>query len=507
MAIIIPSSKTYDRQNPKVRDNVIERIEVGAVEVVPDNEYDIPVYSENVLLKENTQTQESNPKKEEVDYYMENDPNVPSIQNWYRVYAYMDSDATYATGTITIPKVKNNKWISTLNYGTDKWKIESSLFISKTTYPITGTVSIQSYSTIGQKNITVGDGKTTQTNNFPDMPSKVEEELGGASVTLSGVSNTTNLAVEYKDLENSYEIKYKVLQKLIEVQYSGSGVTDSGQSGDTLSLNGAKTEYIADKIEITIYGNTIGIDLVDKTVYIPETDTTSKKVFSVEGNELMQTSTLSPDSMIQEIVRFEDYEITHYNDLDGREEIHNQTYYGKNYENWDYGVRADILILNKNLYNKQLIVNMYYPQEDTVYKTILFTPTENNHTIIADAGGFYIGKVEVFVRDIAIVGFYSKTQYQYSNGKETAVIRCSIGDYYDESKNKVISIDNSTKKMSFKENDEVIPMVYNQYGQDQPISFYSGGEEPKKFKVLGVKKYYDGAVWQELTLQEIKKGE
>jgi hypothetical protein len=137
----------------------------------------------------------------------------------------------------------------------------------------------------------------------------------------------------------------------------------------------------------------------------------------------------------------------------------------------------------------------------------LFTPTENNHTIIADAGGFYIGKVEVFVKDIAIVGFYSKTQYQYSNGKETAVIRCSIGDYYDESENKVISIDNSTKKMSFKENDEVIPMVYNNNGEDQPISFYSGGEEPKKFKVLGVKKYYDGAVWQELTLQEIKKGE
>ena len=46
MAILIPSKNIYDKQNPKVRDNVIERIEVGAVEVVPDNEYETPVYNQ-----------------------------------------------------------------------------------------------------------------------------------------------------------------------------------------------------------------------------------------------------------------------------------------------------------------------------------------------------------------------------------------------------------------------------------------------------------------------------
>ena len=46
MAIRIPSKNIYGSpQNPKVRDNVIERIEVGAVEVVPDNEYETPVYN------------------------------------------------------------------------------------------------------------------------------------------------------------------------------------------------------------------------------------------------------------------------------------------------------------------------------------------------------------------------------------------------------------------------------------------------------------------------------
>ena len=42
--------KIYEKQNPKVRDNVIERIEVGAVEVVPNNEYETPVYNENINL-------------------------------------------------------------------------------------------------------------------------------------------------------------------------------------------------------------------------------------------------------------------------------------------------------------------------------------------------------------------------------------------------------------------------------------------------------------------------
>ena len=44
MAIKIPSKNIFEKHNPKVRDNVIERIEVGAVEVVPKNEYDTVVY-------------------------------------------------------------------------------------------------------------------------------------------------------------------------------------------------------------------------------------------------------------------------------------------------------------------------------------------------------------------------------------------------------------------------------------------------------------------------------
>lgn len=91
----------------------------------------------------------------------------------------------------------------------------------------------------------------------------------------------------------------------------------------------------------------------------------------------------------------------------------------------------------------------------------------------------------------------------YSKGKETATLLCSISDYYDynERSKKIIAIDNSTEKMTFKEHDIVIPMVFGANGEDKPMSLNKDGS-PKEFMVLGTKIFYDGAVWQELYLQE-----
>jgi hypothetical protein len=61
----------------------------------------------------------------------------------------------------------------------------------------------------------------------------------------------------------------------------------------------------------------------------------------------------------------------------------------------------------------------------------------------------------------------------------------------------------STKlKMSFDIGDIVIPMVFGVDGNDRPMSLYNNGN-PKKFQVLGKKMFYDGAVWQGLSLQEV----
>lgn len=57
-------------------------------------------------------------------------------------------------------------------------------------------------------------------------------------------------------------------------------------------------------------------------------------------------------------------------------------------------------------------------------------------------------------------------------------------------------------KMVFDIGDNVIPQMYGADGKDHPMSRYPDGT-PKVFRVCGTKIYYDGAVWQELSLQEV----
>ena len=87
----------------------------------------------------------------------------------------------------------------------------------------------------------------------------------------------------------------------------------------------------------------------------------------------------------------------------------------------------------------------------------------------------------------------------YKNGKETAEVLCSISNYYDELGNQV-KFDNG-EDMVFDIYDVVVPMKYTQNGEDVPISITTENNA-KTFVVLGVEIFYDGSVWQRLTLAE-----
>lgn len=89
---------------------------------------------------------------------------------------------------------------------------------------------------------------------------------------------------------------------------------------------------------------------------------------------------------------------------------------------------------------------------------------------------------------------------EYKDGKETATLLCSISDYYDTNGNKTISTETSDK-MCFDIGDEVVPYVKSANGSDVPMSLKKDGTA-KEFEVIGTRIYYDGAVWQELTLLE-----
>ena len=94
---------------------------------------------------------------------------------------------------------------------------------------------------------------------------------------------------------------------------------------------------------------------------------------------------------------------------------------------------------------------------------------------------------------------------EYENGLETATLRCEVGDYFYDDGEKAISIDNDELPMTFDNGMTVIPMIRSPQGVDVPMSVYSSSGNAKKFRIVGISMIYDGAVWQQITIKEIKE--
>ena len=90
---------------------------------------------------------------------------------------------------------------------------------------------------------------------------------------------------------------------------------------------------------------------------------------------------------------------------------------------------------------------------------------------------------------------------EWGKGKETATLKCSIGEYYDESGNLVISTKNNDLPMMFNIRDLVIPYIPIARGGTEPMSIRQDGKA-KIFQITQVRPYFDGACWQEIMLQE-----
>ena len=93
---------------------------------------------------------------------------------------------------------------------------------------------------------------------------------------------------------------------------------------------------------------------------------------------------------------------------------------------------------------------------------------------------------------------------EYETGKETAVIRCSLSDYYTDFGELKVSPNSQDASipMVIPLHSEVVPLVLGAKGEE-PLSRYTNGL-PKIFKVLGRNIIYDGELMQELHLQEAK---
>ena len=96
---------------------------------------------------------------------------------------------------------------------------------------------------------------------------------------------------------------------------------------------------------------------------------------------------------------------------------------------------------------------------------------------------------------------YEKITEEWKEGKELATLKCSIGEYYNEDGTLAISTKQNNLPMLFDIGDLVIPYIAVANGKTEPLSIKLDGT-PKVFKVTQIRPYFDGAFWQEITLQE-----
>ena len=454
MAIRIPSKNIYNIDNPKVRDNVIDKISVDNTIVSPNNEYEIVVY--NAKLDISKTTPNASAVRQGAEHFPEellkhtaiakvatkivdkiatiSEIKIPKkIDNEIITKIYNEKKENSGTSYTQISKYAEEKIYyyqsdSVYTYIDQRDNIDSEDYYGKFDFNLISTIPINSKTL--ERQTTISDITTdclvsftaTNTNKSNYFADKWEYEI--SSESHNDILATLDYTSAYNTILNIHE--YQNLSSPIESDLSNLDIREDDDDEyyyiKNINIYVGRTIYCCatalnlpipinentnknfpckiveiqrnvENAEITIYGNTIGIDLTNGSV----TYGSGNKPHSLSGNELLQ----------------------------------------------DNGKVGEIA-LTEHLANNVL--------------------------------------------------------NQYRKGKETATLLCDINDYYNESGEKVIDI--KTDRMSFRLHDEVIPYVYGANGQDFPMSKKKDGS-PKVFEVVGSNIIYDGAVWQEITLLEI----
>ena len=301
--------------------------------------------------------------------------------------------------------------------------------------------------------------------------------------------------------------------------YFSSSASSNGQR--IWNFEGSYEIYEPQYVEISINGSVTKLELSDETVVVG--DVSEGNPFSVNGNELLQTTN---ESTIGEPFVSIDFNL----------QLTSSAYYDKDFNyvgsvkaSYDYiGLESGAESHYEYLYVlKSFKQSMGLSNATTIYYNTFCEIWYNGIRYDGNARLTSVGDLEIsfssksydenFFDDYkklvwlisadypaqtenSIDYMFSQTISEYNGGKETATILCSIGKYYDENGLLVVSED-LPEKMCFDVHDEVIPMVLGANGTDIPMS-KRNDSTAKKFIVLSVKPIYDGAVWQQLVLQE-----
>ena len=472
MAIKIPSKNIYEIDNPKVKDNLINEVRVEKKNASLETNNDVIV--SNIEINNTTLFSDIDTLEKEGN---ENKPSLLTKKYW-RIYIKTTHIKDYE---FKIKKLDKNSLISSIYLGEGVEK-RPLVTYSVTFQQITKNARVLFVDGLDTPIYSVGniieDFISTDTLPSPKVSVSSDSVLDDdITYSLEDKTNLSSKNILIKEDDDFFYFKITALCGLV------LGKWDYLSVNTLITDRSSYVEYIPQRVNITFRGILLEFSIADGTV----TYGGGNKPHSLTANELLQ------DSGVIHILE-EKIEIR-VGDVDIYEESFSQM---EMFSNYEFRVGDKITYNNETV---EIVGEYGYDVDYNKYMYYIFVPTN---------GEFYSKLGQTILVDglltVPITEYLANNVLkQYAVGKETATLLCDINEYYDENGDLVISTEKSGLPMTFNIGNEVIPYVFGANGQDKPMSLYRDGN-PKVFRIIGTNTIYDGAVWQELTLQEVTKG-
>lgn len=474
MAIVIPSKKIY-KTTHKLPKNHIDKVEYKRVNLNYSVEYLTLAETKSYDLEADTRWQ-NNPINQ-------HDDNSAGDTRWNgSTYIYHEAvahiETYYVKLTITIDKYQSDglKEILKLYSG---WKSEEQL-IPNISCTVTYAKGEGDFLFKGEDDFNFDYAFTTTSTQVEQIENNYtyEYEISptivtkpSAGVTVENKGNIVDASFE-PDENGNYKIEL-----IIKVgnKYWGYGQDkELTVNGTVLSRTAVHSVYKKPLfLEISFYGD---IGQYEK-VEIPLTQGTGKNVFAMETNELIQGGGSRGVVLDNSVVTI-------------------------TYEDQSPNGGRYIRVEKPPNFEDRIFVAFSYTDTDG-HSTYIIRPMDQGlSSFRVEVGSPNDFKLHS-VRQESSTGTDTAVNIinAYKNGKETAELLCSIGEYKDTNGELAISTKDYDLPMTFNNGDIVVPYKYTARG-DAPLSTKKDGKTPKGFLVTGVEFIFDGAVWQKITLQE-----
>ena len=288
MAVVnIPAKYIFELTNEKVIDNEIDNVEVDAKRIEETKDYSVNVYNNDFDVVTYQQGAETSDIHEEYRLHTQAPTSYCAVSGVFKPF-YVDID-------VVVNKQIGNKIITQIKMGEDKTdetaNIKYSTACIKKSAPISATYNTSEsgrhdpsftniqykYPDDGEEGVFNLPKTITVQHNYSDI------SLSEITVNLNDETNLKDIGGTIKITETNDYFSFRCHLLCGEEIYELKGDA-VGPPTNRSTASGTATIYIPQKISLTVYGNTIGIDIKDETVKVG----TGEHYYSFSGNELIQ---------------------------------------------------------------------------------------------------------------------------------------------------------------------------------------------------------------------------